>query len=247
MNALMHIVLILILSFSQHSSVFPSPVTTVIKRLPDVEIDRLIKLVTKPKGTELVGKELQKYNSKVIEDAYLRIATRQGKIGKQEADQLYNHLSGVTGFSTTLRKITGNSQAVTIGHLNEIRIAHFASRSKFEVVEIGQSFSDPAKKQPTDIDILIRKDNKTFAIEAKDYTDFQYFTMDKYRADLDTLITYKNTQSVSVIPVFTFTRKPENQDKLKMIIYEAEKRNVELIVGNAYEQIEQIKLLVKIL
>ena len=216
------------------------------KVLSKDEIIRLSKLLNEVKGTKKVGKELAKLNlpEDVLEDTFLRIAIYQKKLTRKEAEEMFSRLSGTPGFHKTLRKIIGQSEKVTKGHLNELRIADAASKNGFKVVGIGERFVDGIKKSPTDIDIVLKKGGKKFAIEAKDYD--QKIPMDKFRADLDTLVAYKRSNN-SVIPVFTITKKPDDIRYLERLKYEAKKRGVQLIFGNPGEQIEQIKMLEKIL
>ena len=71
--------------------------------------------------------------------------------------------------------------------------------------------------------------------------------MDKYRGDLDTLVSYKNINGNNVIPVFTITNKPNDLRYLKMLQNESNKRGVQLVFGKPQEQVEQIKMLGDIL
>ena len=213
--------------------------------LPDDEIIRLSKLSGEANGPSMVGKELGKLNlpNEALEDTYLRIAIHQNKITRHEAEGMYSRLSGTHGFRTTLRKVTGNNYAGVTGHLNELNIADTASLHGFKVVGIGEKFSDHIKKSPTDIDIILDRSGKRYIIEAKDYSPTTRLPIDKYRADLDTLVVYRDKQRRPVIAVFTISNKPADSRYLKSLQYEAEKRNVELIFGSPLHQIVQIKLL----
>ncbi len=217
--------------------------------LPEGEIIRLSKLSDELLGTTKVGKELSKLNlpNDVLEDAFLRIAIYQKKFTREAAEGLFSRLSGVPGFRPTLKKIIGNSDAGTVGHLNELKIADTASMNRFKVLGIGERFIDGLKKAPTDIDILLEKGGKLFAIEAKSYASTTKIPMDKFRADLDTLVVYKNKNGNDVVPIFTITNKPDAPRYLKMLQHEADKRGVQLVFGSPQEQIEQIKILGEIL
>ena len=226
-----------------------SAISKNVKVLPEDEIIRLSKLSDKIQGTKKIGKELGKLNlpDDVLEDAFIRIAIHQKKLTRETAERMFSRLSGVPGFRSTLRKIVGNSDVGTVGHLNELKIADAASVNGFKVIGIGEKFSDGLKKAPTDIDVLLKKGEKIFAIEAKSYASTTKITMDKFRGDLDTLVAYKNMHGENVIPVFTITNKPHDLSYLKRLHYEANKRGVQLVFGKPQEQIEKIKMLGSIL
>ncbi|MEY3218874.1 MAG: hypothetical protein RIT27_231 [Pseudomonadota bacterium] len=225
-----------------------SPFIKSSKALLEEEIIRLSKLTNEVGGTEKVGKELGRLNlpNEVLEDAFMRIAIYQNKITRKESEEMFFRLSQTEGFRTTLRKIIGNSDIVTAGHLNELRIANAASSNGFKVISIGAKFDDPAKKALTDIDLILQKGNKTFIVEAKHYAETTKIPLDRYRADLDTLITYKGKDS-NIIPIFTITNKPTDLQYLKSLQYEADKKSVQLIFGEVEESIVQIKMLGEIL
>ena len=183
----------------------------------------------------------------VLEDTFLRIAIHQGKINRETAEGMFSRLNGIPGFRTTLRKIIGNSDIGTIGHLNELEIADTAAMNGFKILGIGDKFVDGLKKAPTDIDILLEKKGKLFTIEAKSYASTTKMPMDKFRADLDTLVIYKNQSTDNVVPIFTITNKPDDIRYLEMLQHESDKRGVQLIFGSPQSQIEQIKILGDIL
>lgn len=220
-----------------------------MKALPDDEIIKLSKLSDKVRGTEQIGDKLGKLDlpNEVLEDTFIRIAVYQRTIARTEAEGMYSRLSGVPGFRSTLRKIIGNNDAGTIGHLNELRIADTASVNGFKVLGVGEKFVDGVKKAPTDIDILLEKGHKAFAIEAKNYAATTKIPMDRYRADLDTLILYQKQNAKQVIPIFAFTNKPTDPTYLKLLQIEADKRKVQLIFGDPQALLEQIKVLEQIL
>lgn len=219
------------------------------KALADDEIIRLSQLSDEIGGTKKIGDELGKLNlpEEVLEDAYIRIALYQGKISRSEAEGMFQRLANTDGFRTTLRKIIGNNPNGTKGHLNELRIADDAAKNGYEVVSIGKKFDDGLKKGLTDIDIVLKKNDKTFIIEAKDYGVGDNLDIINYRKDLDTLIAYQKTDNSDAIPIFSMTNKPTDPKFLKLLQYEADKRNIQLIFGDPQEQIEQIKMLEKIL
>ncbi|SMN12118.1 hypothetical protein SPBRAN_329 [uncultured Candidatus Thioglobus sp.] len=188
-----------------------------------------------------------KLSNKALEDTFIRIAIHKKVVTRKEAQQLFSGLSGVPGFRPTLKKIIGNNRHGTKGHLNELKIANNASVAGFKVLGIGQKFKDPAKKALTDIDVVLKKGNRTFIIEAKAY-DKTLIDKIHYRKDLATLAVYKKQHRNSdIVPIFTFTNKPQDLAYFKFLNNEAEKQGVKLIFGNPYAQIEQIKMLDKIL
>ncbi len=227
-----------------------SKLTKSNKALSPEKMDELVKLLQTTKGTKKVGKTLGKMNlpKEVLEDTYMRLAVYKKVLSKREAKEMFFDLKGTKGFRTTLRKTIGNSSIKTSGHLNELKIAHSASRNGFKVRSIGETFVDGIKKSPTDLDIVLTRKGKTFTIEAKDYASTTNLPLDKFRGDMDTLISYaKQNRSEKVIPIFSMTNKPSNSIKLKQLQKAAEKRNVQLIFGTPGQQIEQIKLLGDIL
>ena len=137
---------------------------------------------------------------------------------------------------------TDNVNNVKKGHSNESRIAHEAPRHGFEVTEVEEELNDGTKRMDTDIDIILRKNGKIFAIEAKNYDQFN--NLDMLKLDMDTLVEYKKFhKGESIIPVFTITNRPANPQREALMFAEAQKRGVQLLFGTPLEQIEQIKLL----
>lgn len=214
------------------------------------EISKFSKILEETKGTKRLGQILGKMNLKneVLEDTFMRLAIHRKKINQVEAKEMFVNLSGSKGFRSTLKKVIGNSSQKTAGHLNELKIANSATKNGFKVKGIGEPFVDGIKKSATDIDVLLTRKDKTFAIEAKDYTSKTQIPLDKFRGDIDTLVNYANKNlSKKVVPIFSMTNKPKNISKLKQLQKVADKRGVQLIFGNPQEQIEQIKLLGEIL
>ena len=219
------------------------------KALPADEIIRLSKISDEAKGTVMVGRELSKLGlpNEVLEDAIMRIAIYQKKVTRIEAEGMFVRLNGTPGFGTTLRKVIGNNAVGTAGHLNELRIADTASMHRFKVLKIGASFDDGLKKAPTDIDIVLQKGEKYFAIEAKNYASTTKIPMDMFRADLDTLVMYKQKNPNNIIPIFAITNKPNDTRYLIILKHETEKRGVQLVIGSPQGVIEQVKLLGEIM
>ena len=239
-------------AFWGYAAKIPSAIAKIsksTKALPDDEIIRLSKLSREVKGTTKVGEELGKLNlpNDVLEDTFMRIAIYQKKVTRKDAEGMYFRLSGTPGFRSTLRKIIGNNDMGATGHLNELRIADTASMYGFKVVGIGEKFTDGFKKATTDIDIVLEKGGKTFAIEAKSYAPTTRMPLDRFRADLDTLAAYKSMNREKVIPIFTITNRPNDSQYIELLKYEAAKRDIQLIFGSPEEQLVQIQMLDKIL
>ena len=238
MNKRLTALAIFLLLFPLQASPFKAWVIYNGPRLADETIEFLSKLAREPDGAKKVGKFLGKelLPDEGKEEALLRIAIRNGVISNDEAMGLFSRLSGVKGFRSTLRKVIGNKQPNTQGHLNELRIADRASQRGFSVRGIGEKFDDGIKNHPTDIDVVIEKNGKIFALEAKDYASKARLPMDKFRADMNSLVEYQSRMEPGkVVPVFSITRMPGKTD-WDILQKEAAKRNIKLILGSADEQ-----------
>lgn len=227
-----------------------APLIKTAKALPDSEIVSLAKLGSKSGGTREISIAVGKLNlpSEVIEDTYARIAIQQGKLSRADAEGVLTRLQGTPGLRSTLSKIAGASDVKTSGHLNELKIADAAAQHRFKVKGIGVQFNDQIKSVPTDIDVLIERGGKTFAIEAKDYAASTPIPLDAFRADMNSLAQYVKLNPQSrVIPVFSLTRMPTDALAWKILSREADKRGVQLIVGTPEQQIIQLRQLQEIL
>lgn len=214
------------------------------------EIEKFAKLLDESHGTKKLGKILGKMQlpNEVLEDTFMRLAVYKNKIGRKEAEEMMFYLKDVKGFRTTLRKVIGNSTKKTIGHLHELRLAKNASKNGFKVLGIGEKFSDGIKAMPSDIDVLLKNKNKLFAIEAKSYSSTTVMKPSMIKADMKTLAIYaKQNASKNVIPIFSITNKPTSKVTEEILETEAKKQGVQLIYGNPYEQMVQIKQLGQIL
>ncbi len=214
--------------------------------LPDKEIVRFSRLAGEPRGTAKLGEELGRMNLSrdVLEDVFLRIAIHQEKLPRAEAQRMFHNLTGVPGFSTTMRKVVGNSEVGTAGHLFELRLANEAVERGFKVRAIGEKFVDGLKRGPTDIDLVLQRGQRVVAIEAKHYGPQTRIPLDQYRADLDTLVAYRDAERGNVMTVFTFVSKPVDEAYLRMLKHEANRRGVELVFGDSSSSITQIRQLV---
>lgn len=219
--------------------------------LPSSKIDDLTELINKKGagGLDDVGKLLGKLrlSDEALEDTYMRISLKQGKFNKREANEIFSNLSGITGFRKTIRVAASSHSITSKGALHEIRLANYAVVNKFEVIGIRHPFSDGLKKAPTDIDLILKKNNSVFALELKDYSSTTQIPLDKFRADMDSLVKFKLAQPEQTHLIFSVTNKPQNVVTQKLLNSEAKKRGIELIYGSSDEQIHLINQLAEIL
>jgi hypothetical protein len=181
-----------------------------------------------------------------VEKIYLLLAVDKKLINPLDANFMLNKLGGVDGFAATLRKLLGNNPMGSTGHIYELKLATAAANDGFTVVAIGKKFSDGVKKSLTDIDVLLERNGKLIAIEAKDYAVSTLLPMDKFRADMDSLNQFRLQQNTTVIPVFSIRKMPSDTD-YKRLYQAAESRKVQLIVGEPAGQVEKIKILEELL
>lgn len=183
--------------------------------LPDTEIARLADIASRKGGVKEVGQILGKmdlpgkYGEKaghlILQDTFLRIAVKNGHLTKTLADDALKHLSGTPGLTSLLRKINSVSPSQVKGHLRELEIALCTRERGFKTVSLGQKFADGIKGADTDLDILLRRGGKNFAVESKAYSGVIPDSMAK--ADAKSLAAFckkvKNT-----VPVFCFEKEP---------------------------------------
>lgn len=215
---------------------------------PAEKIQEFAQIAMKPGGTRIVRDEIGERGlpDEVIEDTFVRILVYQNRVKRAEAEGWIKRLSGTPGFKGAMSKSMGASEANTIGHLNEIRIADSAAQANFKVRGIGVRFTDPNKKGDTDIDVLLERNGKVFAIEAKAYPAEAVMPMDTFRADMLTLAEYRKANpKKQVIPVFAITNKPTNPDVWKLIEHSAKDHGVEPLAGSADDVVLQLPLLLR--
>lgn len=216
--------------------------------LPAERVEEFARIAMKPGGTKIVRDEIGKLNlpEAVVEDTFARILVFQNRVERTEADGWMKRLTGTPGFKGAMSKSMGASEANTIGHLNEVRIADSGARANFKVHGIGVRFKDPNKKGDTDIDVLLERNGKLFAIEAKTYPANAAMPIDTFRADMLTLAEYRKANPQrQVISVFAITNKPVNPDVWKLIEHSAKGHGVEPLVGSADEVVVQLPLLLR--
>lgn len=217
--------------------------------LPDNEIEQLAKVAAKPEGLKEVGQILGaanyigKYGDDaghlVLQDAYLRIAIKNGKISANMADDVMKGLGGTPGLTTLLRKINSTSFSQAKGHMRELEIALQAQKRGFQPVALGEKFADGLKHADTDLDVLIRRGPRNFAIESKAYAGFVPDEMVK--ADAESLVVFCK-EIGQTTPVFCFENAPSilAQDFLK-------RHGIKCLIGTAEEIAAQLDILSAIL
>lgn len=217
--------------------------------------DEILKLAKMIKGRDDVGRVKKIIGQKnlpneALEDAFTRIAIARGALQRQEAESMFKNLHGVNGFRSTISKTIGMNPGGTRGHLNELRIANAAADRGFKIEGIGLKYNDGLKKGDTDLDVLISKNGKRFAIEAKDYDDINFAKLsDVMQPDMDSLVAYKRMSPYpdKTHPIFTVTHRPSDPNVEARMEKEAARRGVELIFGSPEEQLMQLETLMKII
>jgi len=211
--------------------------------LPEKKIVELAEKIKGPNDIKEVRKIIGKMKlpEHVREDTFMRMAIHNKRLSQTEAEKMFSNLRETPGFSSTLSKINGVNPNQRKGHLNELRIANQASENSFKILAIGKKFNDGIKKGNTDIDVLFKKNNKTFAIEAKDVEKVDIIVI---RKDMDSLVAYREKNS-DVNLIFTFTKKPPSLKMEKRIEVEAQKKGIQVIYGDHVSQITQIEELYK--
>jgi len=183
----------------------------------------------------------------VAADTFMRIAVHNKRLTRAEAEKMFVNLRRTKGFRAALSKINGVSPLQRKGHLNELRIANHGSENGFKVLAIGKKFDDGIKKNLTDIDVLFKKKNKTFAVEAKNWRNVVTGNLIEIRKDMDSLVAYKRKADSDANLIFTFRNKPSDPKVKRMIDMEARKRGIEVIYGDPASVIYQIDQLSSIL
>lgn len=204
--------------------------------LPESKIDELADIAKAPNGlkdlNQILGKAnyIGRYGDEaghlILQDTYMRIAIKNGRISKEMAEQTKKHLTNVPGLTSLLSKINSTSFSQAKGHLRELELAIHSQQRGFIPVSFGQKFADGLKKGDTDLDVLLHRNGINYAIESKAYAGKVPDTM--VRADAESLLAFcrsvENTK-----PVFCFESEPS--DAMRIFLKE---RNIECIKGTAY-------------
>lgn len=216
--------------------------------LPDTEIARLADIASRKGGVKEVGQILGKMNLPgkygekaghlVLQDTFLRIAVRNGHISEKMAAESLKHLHGTPGLTALLRKINSVSPSQVKGHLRELEIALNARQRGFQTVSLGQKFADGVKGSDTDLDVLLCRNGKNFAIESKAYSGMIPDAM--ARADAQSLAAFckkiKNT-----VPVFCFENVPSKFTQAYL-----KRHNIQFIHGTPQELAAKLDIIASI-
>lgn len=213
--------------------------------IPDKEIAKLAQIATKPNGLKEINKILGKANyigkfgskagNQILQDAYLRIAVKNGRLSSKIATEVLNHFNDIPGFRSLLSKINSSSFSQSKGHLRELEIALSAQKHGFSTLSFGQKFADGIKKGNTDLDVLLFKNGKKFAIESKAYINKVPDSMVK--ADVQSLLAFCKNQK-GTVPVFCFETAPSRYAQKYLA-----KNKVKYIVGSAEEIATKLDIL----
>lgn len=188
---------------------------------------------------EIIGKCISKMNlptaerELILNDAYLRIAAKAGRLTGEEADDAFRLLRDAEGLHALIRKCCSSSPSQAAGHLFEFRQALSFQKQGFDVLGLGVKYSDGLKHAQTDLDLLIRKGNRLFLVESKHYKS-AVPAPDMIRADADSLISLRTClegelgDSAKVTPVFTFVAQPG-----KLLGKQLEAKGIPYFVGES--------------
>lgn len=176
----------------------------------------------------------------LLNDAYLRIAQKAGRISAEEADDAFRLLKDADGLHALVRKCCTMNVNQAAGHLYELKQAVAFEKNGFKVVGLGIKYSDGIKSAQTDLDLLVRKGNRLFLVESKHYTSGTGIP-DVIRADADSLINLKaflGTElggSAKITPIFTFVTEPS-----PLLAKQLEMKGISYLVGESSEVVEAL-------
>ena len=176
----------------------------------------------------------------LLNDAYLRIAQKAGRISAQEADDAFRLLKDSEGLHALVRKCCTMNMNQAAGHLYEFRQAVAFQKKGFNVIGIGIKYSDGLKSAPTDLDLLVQKGNRIFLVESKHYTT-GFGAPDVIRADADSLVNLKaflGTElggSKNITPIFTFVAEPK-----PLLAKQLQMKGIPYLVGESEELVEAL-------
>ena len=183
----------------------------------------------------------------LLNDAYLRVAQRAGRITAEEADDAFRLLKDTEGLDKLIRSCYANNKSVT-GALYEFRQALAFQKKGFNVIglDLKYAYPDGITSRRPDVDLLLKKGNSLFLVECKHYTDPKWWetaptTILKKYDGLLNLKAYLNSEygeSLNIKPFFAFLNDPP-PDLAKQL---AEK-GVHYLVGNAEELAERLSAL----
>ena len=159
-------------------------------------------------------------------------------VAEEVAANALKHLQGTPGLTSLLRKINSVSPSQVKGHLRELEIALNARQRGFQTVSLGQKFADGVKGSDTDLDVLLCRNGKNFAIESKAYSGMIPDAM--ARADAQSLAAFckkiKNT-----VPVFCFENVPSKFTQAYL-----KRHNIQFIHGTPQELAVKLDIIASI-
>lgn len=205
--------------------------------LPDSKIDELADIAHGPNGlrelNQILGKAnyIGRYGDEaghlILQDTYLRIAIKNGRISKELAEQAMENLPNVPGLTSLLSKINSTSFSQAKGHLRELELAIHSQQRGFTPVSFGQKFADGLKKGDTDLDVCLLRNGINYAIESKAYAS--RVPNDMVRADAESLLAFSKAVG-NTKPVFCFETPPSEAVRLFL-----KERNISCLTGSASE------------
>ena len=176
----------------------------------------------------------------LLNDAYLRIAQKAGRISAQEADDAFRLLKDSEGLHALVRKCCTMNMNQAAGHLYEFRQAVAFQKNGFNVIGIGIKYSDGLKSAPTDLDLLVQQGNRIFLVESKHYTT-GFGAPDVIRADADSLVNLKAFLGTelggykNITPIFTFVAQPK-----PLLTKQLQTKGIQYLVGESEELVEAL-------
>lgn len=206
--------------------------------LPETEIAELAARCGKVGGLDEVGQILGRklLNDSQLEDAFLRMAVKNGRLNMAEAEKVFTELAGTPGLRTLARKVNSVSDVQARGHLQEMLIGLRSKERGMEVQEFGKRFDDGVKGAPTDIDVVLSRAGKRLAIESKAYE--AEVPMDVVRADSVSLRAFCQSNP-GTRPAFCFRNAPS-----RAIQKELQRREIECVAGDPEEIAAQLERLI---
>jgi len=167
-------------------------------------------------GAKILGKEISQAALTPVQRAevFVRIASEDGRIVKAEAETLFKNLQDVEGLSKTAKWVLvgERNSPQMVGALYELKAANALSEKGYKILGLRTQFSHPGKKI-TDIDLLVEKGGRRFAIESKAHA--KSMRWDEVVADAETLLHYRKANP-TFEPVFLFKTEPSELVSVKL-------------------------------
>lgn len=254
LNRLIISLFLILFSFGEASALSSNTAKDAIKiveiayqKLKPSQIDELTELTKKRDGVKEVGKILAAKNLTESERSaiYLKILTNKGLITEQEAGEYFKNLNLVPGFSSTIRKAMGASSRGSSGHLAEIQQANAVKNQGWEVVSIGEKFSDGIKKGLTDIDLRFNIGKRKYIAEIKNYQEGTSIPLDKWRSDMESLAAYQKINAKSgekIDAIFIVRNIPKSDKDRKLLEQAARNYGVRILFGEPDTIVRQLTL-----